>query len=88
MSKLNGTKKLSKKQTRKIVFSKLSNALAEYRGELKEKKFDNDLKKFSKILAADIVKASRKQNGKPKHSKQKAATEKIEQHNGVAQLTS
>jgi len=62
MSKLPGTKKLSKKETRKIIFNKLSTALAEYKSELKEKKFDRSLKRFSKLLASDIAKSS-KQNG-------------------------
>ena len=59
MSKLPGTKKLSRKETRKIIFNKLSTALAEYKTELKEKKFDRNLKKFSKILASDLAKSSK-----------------------------
>jgi len=55
-------KKKSKKETRKIVFTKLSNALAEYKNSLKEKKVVNELKKVSKIFAADIVKAAAKQD--------------------------
>jgi hypothetical protein len=60
---LNGTKQLTKKQARKIVFQKLSSALVEYKHGLKEKKLNRSLKKLSKDLAADIVKAE-KQNGK------------------------
>jgi len=53
--------KLSKKEARKIVYEKLSNALAEYKANLKEKKFDSNLKKASKLFAADIAKAIAKQ---------------------------
>jgi hypothetical protein len=85
MSKLNGTKKLSKKETRKIVFDKLSNALAEYKGRVREKKLNNNLKKISKLLATDIVKAHEKQNGKPKKSKQKASVNQTEPAREVLQ---
>jgi predicted AAA+ superfamily ATPase len=47
--------KLSKKEARKIVYEKFSNALAEYKANLKEKKFD------TKLFAADIAKAVAKQ---------------------------
>jgi|GraSoiStandDraft_1057264.scaffolds.fasta_scaffold1035877_1 hypothetical protein len=53
--------KLSKKEARKIVYQKLSNALAEYKASVKEKKFDSNLKKASKLFAADIAKAIAKQ---------------------------
>jgi hypothetical protein len=72
MSKLNGTKKLSKKETRKIVFEKLSSALGDYGGELKQKKVAKNLKKFSKLLAENIVKTAGKQNGKVKAVKGKS----------------
>ena len=54
--------KLSKKEARKIVYEKLSNALAEYKANVKEKKFDSNLKKASKLFAADIAKALRSKN--------------------------
>ena len=53
--------KLSKKEARKIVYEKFSNALAEYKANLKEKKFDTNLKKASKLFAADIAKAIARQ---------------------------
>jgi hypothetical protein len=53
--------KLSKKEARKIVYEKFAGALAEYRADLKEKKFDSNLKKASKLFAADIAKAFAKQ---------------------------
>jgi hypothetical protein len=58
--------KLSKKEARKIVYEKLSGALAEYRASVKEKKFDSNLKKASKLFAADIAKAVAKQKQKLK----------------------
>ena len=58
--------KLSKKEARKIVYEKLSGALAEYKANVKEKKFDSNLKKASKLFAADIAKAFAKQKQKLK----------------------
>jgi len=52
--------KLSKKEARKIVYEKLSSALAEYKTGVKEKK----LKKASKLFAADIAKAVARQKQK------------------------
>jgi len=72
MSKLHATKTPSKKETRKIIYEKLSSALGEYRGELKEKKVARNLKKFSKVLADDIARSARKRNGNTKPSKNKA----------------
>jgi len=54
------TSKLIKKETRKEVFNKLSDALSDYKGKLDEKKFENNLKKASKLFAVDIVKALKK----------------------------
>ena len=56
--------KLSKKEARKIVYEKLATALAEYRSNVKEKKFSSNLKKASKLFAADIAKAMSKQRQK------------------------
>ena len=52
--------KLSKKAARKLVYEKLSSALAEYKSSVKEKK----LKKASKLFAADIAKAVARQKQK------------------------
>jgi hypothetical protein len=60
------SKKLSKKQARKIVYEKFAGALAEYRAEVKEKKFASHLKKASKLFAADIAKAVARQGQKLK----------------------
>ena len=51
-----------KKQTQQILFGQLSEFLSNYKIEGKKKKIENDLKKFSKVLAADIVKAESKKN--------------------------
>jgi hypothetical protein len=57
-------KKLTKKETQKEVFEKLSGALAEYKSKLDGKKFENKLKKASKVFAVDIVKAIKKDRKK------------------------
>jgi len=81
MENLNGTKKLSKKQTRKIVYKKLSNALVEYKIDLSEKKITNNLKKLSKVLATDIVKADKKLNKKKNKSEAKVLKTENKQNN-------
>ncbi|HET9825589.1 MAG TPA: hypothetical protein VFP87_09645 [Chitinophagaceae bacterium] len=58
------SKKLSKKEARKIVYDKFATALAEYRTGLKEKRFASNLKKASKLFAADIAKAVARQRQK------------------------
>ena len=58
------SKKLSKKEARKIVSEKFASALSEYRTGVKEKKFASNLKKASKLFAADIAKAFAKQRQK------------------------
>jgi len=60
-TKERNSKKLSKKEARKIAYEKLSNALAEYKTGIKEKRFTSQLKKASKLFAADIAKALQKQ---------------------------
>ncbi|HYC41014.1 MAG TPA: hypothetical protein VEB63_11070 [Chitinophagaceae bacterium] len=53
-------KKQAVKEKENTVLNKLSAALAEYRNTLKEKKLRNNLRKVSRTLAEDIVKAERK----------------------------
>ena len=57
-------RKPTKKETRKEVFEKLSGALAEYKSRMDEKKFENKLKKASKLFAVDIIKAMKKDRKK------------------------
>ena len=67
------SKKLSKKEARKLVYEKFASALAEYKTGVKEKKFDSNLKKASKLFASDIARAISKQRQKlQKPSKIKA----------------
>ncbi|MDQ6763924.1 MAG: hypothetical protein M3015_15025 [Bacteroidota bacterium] len=54
------TKKPTKKEAEKEVFEKLSNALAEYKDGVKEKKFKRKLKKASKLFAVDIARSLKK----------------------------
>jgi len=71
--------KPSKKEVRKAVYEKLSSALAEYK-DLKAKKFKNNLKKASKLFAADITKALKnKKDSTPKKVKEKKVAVKIAQ---------
>ena len=58
-------KKVSKKELRKQVYEKLAAALSEYKAGINEKKFDNRLKKVSRVFAQDISKAVK--NGKRKN---------------------
>ncbi|HYM93853.1 MAG TPA: hypothetical protein VET23_06925 [Chitinophagaceae bacterium] len=74
------TKSLTKKQARKLVYEKLAGALAEYKTGFSEKRFENNLKKASKLFATDIAKAARKENGKKvKMKKKKEEKEQTEQ---------
>ena len=64
-------KKVTKKELRKQVYEKLAGALAEYKNGFSEKKFDNRLKKVSKVFALDIAKAVK--NGKQRNRKEDPA---------------
>ena len=54
--KSSSPEKISKKQTRELVYNKLASALAEYKISMKEKKFLTNLKKASKLFADEIIK--------------------------------
>ena len=58
--KLKKIKKLTKKEIRNEVSTRLSGALEEYKNKLGEKKFTNNIKRASKLFAVDITKAFRK----------------------------
>ncbi len=49
-------KKVTKKEARKIVYEKLAGALAEYQNGSNKKKFENKLKKASKLFATELRK--------------------------------
>ncbi|MEO5948713.1 MAG: hypothetical protein ABIP79_17995 [Chitinophagaceae bacterium] len=50
--------KLSKKEARKLIYSKLSAVLTEFKTGKSEKKFNSKLKKASKLFVVDILKSS------------------------------
>jgi len=67
-------KKITKKEINKEISEKLANALTAYKVKLGEKKFNNILKKTSKIFAEGLIKAGKKTNkvvGKKKVTKKK-----------------
>jgi len=77
-TKEKNSKKLSKKEARKIAYQKLSAAFAEYKTGMKEKRFTSQLKKASKLFAADIAKAVARQRQKiQKPSKIKAVKSSV-----------
>ena len=78
ISQQTSEKKLSKKEARKLVSEKIATALAEYRSNVKEKKFSTNLKKASKLFAADIAKAISRQRQKlQKPAKIKAVKDNV-----------
>lgn len=70
--------KQSKKQVRKTVYDKLAVALADFKQELKEKKFESNLRKASKLFAADLSKAYKVNGEKKKAAKKKEPAVKKE----------
>lgn len=70
--------KLSKKEIRKQVYERLAGALSEFKGSIKEKRFQNNLKKASKLFASDIAKTIGRKKDKPK--KEAKAKKKVERN--------
>lgn len=68
--------KITKKEINKEINGKLANAFTSYKVKLGKKKFNNILKKASKIFAESLIKASRKTN-KTVAEKKKAAKKKV-----------
>jgi len=57
------SKKLSKKEARQLIYDKLAVALTEFKSNSgKDKKFESNLKKASKLFADDAAKAANKVN--------------------------
>jgi hypothetical protein len=83
---LTTSESLSKKDLQRLVFEKLAGALGEYKENLKEKKFTRNLKKASKLFAADIARTI----GKKSKTKQAKKSEKhaIAQTETAEQATS
>lgn len=65
------SKKLSKKEGRQLVYNRLVVALAEFKTGIKDKKFESNLKKASKLFADDLVKAANKTKDKAKKTAKK-----------------
>ncbi|MFT3932922.1 MAG: hypothetical protein QM726_04840 [Chitinophagaceae bacterium] len=68
-------KKISKKEVRKELFTKLSGAMEEYKARLGEKKFETRVKKAAKLFAVDLAKAFKK-DLKPVRAKKTPAAKK------------
>ena len=62
IKKVPAPKKITKKEINKEINEKLANALTAYKVKLGEKKFNNILKKTSKIFAEGLIKAGKKIN--------------------------
>lgn len=70
-------KKLSrKKMVRKEVYDKLAGALAGYKSDIGDKKFESRLKKASKLFAVDIAKATARSRKSKSRNKKKTANTK------------
>jgi hypothetical protein len=65
------SKKLTKKVGRQMVYDRLVVALAEFKTGIKDKKFESNLKKASKLFADDVIKAANRANHKTKKSVKK-----------------
>lgn len=68
-TKVTPHQKLSKKHARRLIYSKLSAVLTEFKTEKTEKKFNGKLKKASKLFVVDILKFSSKKKDKKKKEK-------------------
>jgi hypothetical protein len=64
-------KKISRKDIRQAIYDRLSTALAEYKSGMKEKRFDSNLKKVSRLFADEITKAASKKTTKLKKADKK-----------------
>ena len=74
-----GHKKVIKKSTEQLVYSKLEGALSEIEPSLNKKKFDKKLRMASKLLAGDISKAVQKSMAKQQAQAKKAKEEVLKQ---------
>ena len=85
------TDKPSRKDTRRQIYQKLEQALGDYRSQMKDKRFENSLKKASRLFAAELAKKkkNRAKEGKAKDKKAKKkkedfATNILNSANGIA----
>ena len=66
-----------KKEARRVVYEKLALALHEYKGHFKEKRFDANLKKASRLFANDLARAIKAKKEKVKKVKTKKKSQKV-----------
>ena len=76
-------KESKKKQVRRVVYDKIAAALEEYKGSFKEKRFEANVKKASRLFANDLAKAVKKNKVKSKKNHAKAKKEMLTATNGV-----
>ena len=73
----------SRKDTRKEIYQKLEQALGEYKSQFKEKRFQANLKKASRLFANGLGKKTKKSGEKSKKKKEKFK-EVLSATNGVS----
>ena len=70
-------KGLSKKEARQLIYNKLTEAMVEFKPLIKQKKFETNLQKITKLFTSDLTKASRRMKmEKPTTKKVKNQKEK------------
>ena len=81
----------SKKDARRLIYQKLEQALGEYRSQMKEKRFESNLKKASRLFAAELakkkknkVKENKAKTKKAKKKKEEFAENILNSANGIA----
>ena len=72
------SRKSLRKEIRQRVFEKLSVALFEFKGGMKDKKFQKTLKKASKLFTADVKPSKVQTTTIPKIPKKKLETESLD----------
>ena len=72
-----------KKKIRRQVYEKIAAALEEYKSSFKEKRFEANVKKASRLFANDLAKTTRKNKIKSKKNQAKAKKEMLTATNGV-----
>ena len=83
MDSLLQKREVSKKEARKVIYEKLAAALHDYKSGMKEKRFETNLKKASRLFAADLAKGIKKSKVKVKKDKTKLKKEVLNATNGV-----
>lgn len=73
-----------KKDARKEIYRKLEQALSEYKSQFKEKRFQANLKKASRIFASGLGKKVKKAKDKSKKKKNKVTIDNVNAFNGIS----